>query len=90
MDVDKLKNASKELEDVELNETFTILMRWENALNETRRRIAKLQGTIPKLETFENQIKNEMEWMVKTKEIIDTHTPDAPEDLPQLLREYNV
>ena len=90
VDVSKLRDASKELEDVELNETFTILMRWDNALNETNRRIAKLQAVLPKLETFEHQIRSEMEWMMKTKEVIDTHVPDAPEDLPQLLQEYNV
>ena len=65
-------------------------MRWENALNETKRRIVKLQAIIPKVETFDNQMRSEMEWMIKTKEIIDTHVPDAPEDLPKLLDEYNV
>ena len=90
VDVDKLRSASKELEDVDLNETFTILMRWDNALNETKRRIRKLQATIPKLEMFEDQMRTEMEWMIRTKQVIDNRTPDAPEDLPQLLQEYNV
>ena len=90
VDVDKLRHASKELEDVDLNETFTVLMRWDNAFNETKRRIDKLQAIIPKLESFEGQMRTEMEWMIRTKQIIDTRTPDAPEDIPQLLQEYNV
>lgn len=89
-DVRKLKDASKELEDVELKETFTILRRWENAQDETKKRIMKLQSVVPKLERFEDQIRTEMEWVMKTKEIIDTRVPDAPEDLPSLLQEYNV
>ena len=89
-DTELLKEASKELEDVELNETSTILKRWENALNETQRRIHILQIIIPKLIDFEATIRAEVEWASQVKVIIDTRVPEKPEDLPVLLDEYNV
>eukprot|EP00112_Aurelia_sp_Birch-Aquarium-sp1_P006086 Seg1680.12 transcript_id=Seg1680.12/GoldUCD/mRNA.D3Y31 product="Mitochondrial import inner membrane translocase subunit Tim17-B" protein_id=Seg1680.12/GoldUCD/D3Y31 len=88
-DTERLTEASKELEDVELNETNTILKRWENALNETQRRIHILQIIIPKLIDFEATIRAEVEWASQVKVIIDTRVPEKPEDLPVLLDEYN-
>ena len=89
-DVERLRHASKELGDVELKETYTILMRWENALNETKRRTETLERILPKLVKFEDQIRTEMEWVVKRKETLDAEVPEAPEDLPKLKKEYEV
>ena len=89
-DTELLKEASKELEDVELNETNAIINRWENALNETQRRIHTIQIIIPKLTDFETTIRAEVEWASQVKVIIDTRVPEKPEDLPVLLDEYNV
>ncbi|XP_065062306.1 titin-like isoform X4 [Rhopilema esculentum] len=87
-DVERLRHASKELGDVELKETYTILMRWENALNETKRRTETLERILPKLVKFEDQIRTEMEWVVTRKETLDAQVPEAPEDLPKLKKEY--
>ena len=67
--------------DVELNETTSILQRWDGALKETERRMKRLEIIFPKITVFVDSLNEELSWLVKTKEIIHNDVPGGLDDL---------
>eukprot|EP00794_Sanderia_malayensis_P004519 gene4519-5115_t len=87
-DAGNLREASQELSDVELNETNSILQRWDAALNETQCRVEKLKITLPRVTEFVEALDKQLSWLEETKRVITDDIPGGPDDLPAFMDRY--